>query len=231
MLGTVTMCVRYPVKSMLGEEVDRLVLGWGGVQSDRRWALRTERNKIGSGKTNNRFDRLARLFEMSAWLDSDGMAVVRLPGGRTVSVSDPAVHSALSSVVGQPVTVIEPHDAVRLGVAPVHLVTTASLRWWAAQVPGTQVDWRRARPNLVLDVAGDDRVEDDWVGVRFVVGSATLQVIQRTERCVMVGAEQAELPADLRLLKTLAPMDLTLGVYAVVIQPGECRVGDPARRL
>ena len=39
-----------------------------------------------------------------------------------------------------------------------------------SRVPEEKADWRRLRPNLVVDVPGIGRVEDEWVGRRLRVG-------------------------------------------------------------
>jgi hypothetical protein len=63
---------------------------------------------------------------------------------------------------------ISHHDA-----APLHLLTTASLGWLQRRLPASRIDGRRFRPNILLGVAGDQPVEDRWVGRRFTA-SATL---------------------------------------------------------
>jgi uncharacterized protein len=109
----------------------------------------------------------------------------------------------------------------------VHLVTTASLRWWADRVPEEKADWRRLRPNLVVDAPGTGRVEDAWVGKRLKVGPAVLRVVEATERCLMLPQDQLGLGHAPRLLRALARHGLTLGVYARVFIPGTVHRGDP----
>ncbi|KAA2266040.1 MOSC domain-containing protein [Solihabitans fulvus] len=222
--GTVRTCVRYPVKSLLGEEVDRVEVDQRGVVADRWWALRTPEGRFGSGKSTRRFVRLPKLLEMSSRL-SNGGAVLRLPDGREFDVADPELSPPLSEVVGQPVAVARESDVWHMDGGAVHLVTTASLRWWS-EVVGEPVSWRRCRPNFVVDLPGEDRLEDRWVGRMLAVGDAVLEVDETTERCVMIGHGQGALPAVPGLLKSLAGMALTFGVYARVLRPGLVSVGD-----
>jgi len=50
-VGTIRALWRYPVKSMLGEEVDAAYLGEGGVAGDRAYAIRDrETGKVASAK-------------------------------------------------------------------------------------------------------------------------------------------------------------------------------------
>jgi uncharacterized protein YcbX len=108
--------------------------------------------------------------------------------------------------------------------APVHLVTSASLRWLRA-------DERRFRPNIVVELPGEAPVEQGWIGKTLVIGDSTvLRIIESTERCVMTTFAQADLPADPRLLKRIArDADLQVGVYAEVVNPGTIACGDAIR--
>jgi uncharacterized protein YcbX len=114
MLGTVTMLRRYPVKSMLGEDVPASDVTGRGLAHDRALALiHTETGKVASAKN----PRLWRgLLKLAAAVDS-GAAVtdlgdgspdtgvrITLPDGKTVWSSDPGIDAVLSEVLGLPVT-------------------------------------------------------------------------------------------------------------------------------
>ena len=111
--------------------------------------------------------------------------------------------------------------------APLHLLTTASLRGMARLAPDRQWDARRFRPNLVVEVAGDDFVEDAWVSRRLRVGDVQLEVIKRTSRCSMVGRPQPHgIEADRDIIRTLRDHhELKLGVHARVVVGGRIEVG------
>lgn len=224
-VGTVAVCARYPVKSVQGELPERLVMETAGVVGDRRWALRTEDGRRGSGKNTWRWARLEHMLEMSARCEGDS-GLLRLPDGREFDVASPRLPAALAEVVGRPATVTATGEGPHQDAAPVHLITSSSLRWWAAQVPHARVGWQRARPNLLLDTAGDERVEDDWVGCRLRIGSALLAVTDPTIRCVMVTQDQLGLGRSSALLRALGPYELALGVYAAVLEPGSVGRGD-----
>lgn len=204
----VLACARYPVKSLLGEEVPSVALEARGVVRDRWWALRTPEGRFGSGKTTRRFVRMPRLFDMSSRLVDDE-AVLTLPDGQEYAVSDDKVHDAVSEVVGTRV-VVAPEGVLRHhDEHPLHLVTTASLRWL-----GIEGARHLARANLVVDLPGAGRAEDEWVGRRITVGDAVLEVVGGATRCVMLGH-----------LKALAPYALQFGVYATVVRPAEITAG------
>jgi uncharacterized protein YcbX len=217
---------------MLGEAVAALAVEARGVVGDRLFAVRTAAGKFGSGKTTRRFERVDGLLAFGAAYDGSALRV-RLPDGRAVRGDAPDVHRALSAAIGQEVELVREAAVPHMDAGPVHLVTDASMRWLAARLPAAAVDARRFRPNLVLDVGGASPVEDAWVGRDLLVGDRVrLRVVGRTERCVMVGLAQYDLPADPSVLRDLAEANgACLGVYAAVVDAGTLRVGDAIRLL
>ena len=106
MLGTVAALRRYPVKSMLGEDVDAGDVTFTGLAGDRQLAVVSRATgKIASAK----FPRLWRdLLTLSA-AAADAPAVddavrITLPEGKTVWSSDADVDAVLSGLLDQPVT-------------------------------------------------------------------------------------------------------------------------------
>ena len=106
MLGTVAVLRRYPVKSMLGEDVDVSDVTFTGLASDRQLAVVSRATgKIASAK----FPRLWRnLLTLSASAAgdpaADGAVRITLPEGKTVWSSDAGVDAVLSGLLDQPVT-------------------------------------------------------------------------------------------------------------------------------
>jgi len=101
MLGTVSRLRRYPVKSMLGEDVGATDVSWTGLAQDRRLAVVSRRTgKIASAK----YPRLWRdLLTVSASAPGDAVRIT-LPGGRTVWSTDAGVDAVLSGLLDEPVT-------------------------------------------------------------------------------------------------------------------------------
>jgi uncharacterized protein len=215
------------VKSLLGERCDALAFDERGAEGDRRFAIRHANGKLGSGKTTRRFQRIDGLFRFGAELRG-GVTEIVFPDGTRRSGNEPGVDSALSAWLGQEVALVPEGDVSHFDAGPVHLVTTTGLRKLAALLPGTQVDARRFRPNLVLDVGDDVPAEEDWGSAILRVGpEVRLRITEPTERCAMVSFAQATLPADPRILRTIATRaDLCFGVYAEVVTSGTVAVGD-----
>jgi uncharacterized protein len=226
MSATVLELWRYPVKSLLGEQLAVVEVEMRGVRGDRWFAVADGNGKLGSGKTTRRFRRLAGLFDLRARTDGE-RTVVTLPDGREFHVGDSQLDAFLSRRYGDELRVLEESHIPHHDAAPLHLLTTASLRWLQRQLPASRIDRRRFRPNILLDVAGGEPVEDRWVGRRFALGSVVLRILERTERCVMTTSAQDELPKDSAVLRTVTQLnDQCLGVLAAVEQRGRVCVGD-----
>ena len=229
--ATVVELWRYPVKSLLGEQLQAVQVEQRGLAGDRLYAVADREGKLGSGKTTRRFRRLDGLFELRARTRGD-RPLVTLSDGRELEAGDPELDAFLSERYGDELRVacestVPHHDA-----APLHLLSTSSLRWLANNLPASEVDRRRFRPNVLLDVAGADLLDDAWVGRRFALGSAAIRVVERTERCVMTTNAQSELPKDPDILRAVTELNgACLGVFASVEEPGVVRVGDSLRPL
>ena len=226
---------RFPVKSLLGERLDRAEVGPEGVVGDRGWALFDV--DTGFGLTAR---RVPELLFAAGRLRADGTAEVVLPDG-TVTAED----DVLSDWAGRRVTLrratdvggdrryenpadVDDEDGGRWNPfagadgafhdnadARVTLVSTGTLGGW---------DRRRFRANVLLAGAG----EDDLVGSRVAVGSVALDVVRRVPRCVMTTRPQAGgIGRDTSVLKTVhRERGGALAVGALVARPGVLGVGD-----
>ncbi len=85
---------RYPVKSMVGGQVESVELDLLGVVGDRTWAARDlERGGIRGGK------KIGSLMRLAARDVEDGHVEVTLPDGSTVRTSDPDVDERVSTAL------------------------------------------------------------------------------------------------------------------------------------
>jgi uncharacterized protein YcbX len=115
-------------------------------------------------------------------------------------------------------------------LAPVHLVTTATLDRLRSLYPQGRFETRRFRPNIVAAVDGEPQafVENDWVGRTLLLGSEVrLQIFKPCGRCVMTTLPQSDLPHDSGILRTAVQHNRGIvGVYATVVRGGTVRRGD-----
>jgi uncharacterized protein YcbX len=120
-VGRVAALWRYPVKSMLGEQVAALEIAARGAAGDRVWALREiATRQIASAK------KFSRLFEFRAAYEEEPSAarlprvLIRLPGGEIIHADDAGASEAISAALGRKV-VLEKSDAAqaeRAGIDP-----------------------------------------------------------------------------------------------------------------
>lgn len=240
--GKIGQLWRYPVKSLLGESCTELSIDQRGVIGDRWYAICDRNGKFGSGKNTRRFRQIDGLFKFQASYD-DGVPIITFPDKRTIRGDDPNIDAELSSVLGQPVTLVEENKISHFDAASLHLVTSASLEWLKSLLPNSIIDERRFRPNLLINLRGvqapptsdgdspsPDRVpsEHSWIGQRLSIGQEVeVEVTELTERCIMTCLEQQELAYDSEILKTIKKKsNLNFGVYAKVIKTGVVRIGD-----
>jgi MOSC domain-containing protein len=110
MVGVVSSIRRYPVKSMLGEELDTATLSERGLSGDRAYALvDDETGKVISAKRPKRWKRM---FELAATTEPEAVRVA-FPDGSSACIGDPELPKRLSAFFGRPVSVVSapPADA------------------------------------------------------------------------------------------------------------------------
>ena len=184
-VGSIRSLWRYPVKSMLGEELETCEVTGRGFTGDRAYALVDAADgEIASAKNPRKW---ARLFECRAEL-LDGSSGVRitLPDGTKVSADDPAAADLLSHLLGRKAAlqttaadapVLEElwldgspdgrdvtDETIAMGSPPgtffdyavIHLVTTATLGRLGELYPEGRFDSRRFRPNLLVQSEDGD---------------------------------------------------------------------------
>jgi hypothetical protein len=252
---TVHQLWRFPVKSMQGMPVDQLTFDEKGAAGDRGWAVvDPAARKVLSAK------RWPALLEASAGDEGPGSAVeVTLPDGSTHEAGDPGLDEALSAWLDHEVRLQRPPAGDGLpyelpteawddasdtwefpgppggpfvDLAAAHLLTTASLRAAEALHPAGQWVVRRFRPTALLDVDGDDFVEDAWVGRPVALGDeVVLDPFMPTVRCAMTTrAQPGGIARDVEIAKALnRHHDLNLGLYCSVTRAGTVRTGDAVR--
>jgi uncharacterized protein YcbX len=112
-IGRVSSILRYPLKSMLGEELETVAFDQRGVVGDRRYALiDDETGKVVSVKRPRWW---GRMFELTGRTSGDAGAVVSFPDGETVPVGDPKLSVRLGEFFGRPVTVADGDGFVETG--------------------------------------------------------------------------------------------------------------------
>jgi hypothetical protein len=227
LVGVVKHLWRYPVKSMIGEPCGKLLFEERGVVGDRLFAVRDEQGKFGSGKNTRRFVKIDGLFKFQAVYD-DSVPVITFPDGKSVRGDESSIDTELTEALNRSVTLAQEQSISHFDNAPVHLVSTASLNWLKARLPGSLVDERRFRPNVVIETGGSELVEQDWLGKTLRLGQGVmLEITLPTERCLMTNFAQPAIPEDKSIFACIGrEAGLKFGVYAKVLVGGEVSSGE-----
>ncbi|GAA2501150.1 MOSC domain-containing protein [Streptomyces longisporus] len=268
--ATVAALYRYPVKSMLGEPLEAVEISDRGLSGDRRFALLdAETGKVASAK-NPRLWR--ELLRCAATLTEAGPPRITGPDGtevptaaalsalvgREVTLTDvppPAGtldRSRPEQVLAAGLETAVEADTVQFGsasppgtffdFAPVHVITTSTLRRIGELGPRGTAEAERYRPNLVIDTdEADGFVEHTWTGRDLhITDGPILRVIASTPRCAIPTLAHGDLPRDPDALRVLAhhhrvpalpgrAPEPCAGVYAQVVRGGWVREGDVIR--
>lgn len=217
---------RYPIKSLAGERLQAARVDARGLEGDRLWALVDADGKIASGKPTRRFRKLPGLLHHRSHLDR-GQPVLTLADGRSARADGPAVDELLAAITPPGWSLRRENSTPHLDAAAVHVVTAATLAT-LSDAFGEPVPAQRLRPNLLLEVESSRPFpEDGWLGCALRIGTVELRIVERCERCVMVGHAQAALESRPKLLKTIgAANGACAGVYAEVTTPGHISEGE-----
>src|SRR5437660_7585380 len=265
-VGSVVSLWRYPVKSMMGEELNATEVTERGLLGDRAYALvDSSDGKVATAKNPRKWPRL---FDFRATFIEPARAAAKvppvriaLPDGTTVTSDQGDLSQILSKALNREVTLgatqrepvnaeeywpdmegLDHRDTVTdftlpegtfFDCAMVHLLTTATLERLRELYPQGRFEVRRFRPNIVLQLASDEKgfAENAWVGHTLAIGSAVrLNITIPCGRCVMTTLAQGDLPADPGILRTATQHNqVNVGVYAVVARGGTILRGDPVR--
>ena len=265
-IGSVRSLWRYPVKSMLGEELDTAEVTERGLLGDRAYALvDASDGKVASAKQPRKWAPLVTFqasYDHSPRLGEPLPHVrITLPDGTTVSHDAPDCHARLSRACGREVTLqaaslntatvelywpdvegLVLRETIRdfnlpehtfFDLAPLHLLTTATLGRLGDLYPQGQFAVQRFRPNIVIEPTTDTRdfLENAWVDRTLAIGATVrLHITGGCYRCVMTTLPQADLPHDVTILRTIAQHnEAHAGVYATMLRGGTIRCSDEVR--
>jgi uncharacterized protein YcbX len=229
--GEVADLWRYPVSSMAGERLARLHVEAGGVAGDRIWGLLdAATGRIASPGREKHFIGVPRAHAKAV---EEGVAL-SLDGERWAGPEDTELLEGLSQAFGF-MPLLKPFDAVGSGGfrpryehAPIHLVTSAAIRSLERELPGSVIDTRRFRPNLLVDWPdGSEAIpEHGWIGREIRIGDVVLKGREPCGRCGFITIAQDGLPVDVEILRTVVKRhERNFGIYCDVVMPGEIATG------
>lgn len=227
-VGRVVGLWRYPVKSMAGEALPEVDVGWHGLAGDRRWAF------IRSGVVQSGFPWLTirerndlghyRPSFVKPDRPDKSPTVVRTPSGATFDVADPALAAELYP---KEVRAIRQSRGV-FDTFPLSVITTQTIGRLAEMV-GARLEVQRFRPNILVEADDDEPfAEDSWVGCVLRIGGMRMRVDKRDGRCVVITIDPVTTERNPAILRAVAgERQGCLGVYGTTVEPGVVAIDDP----
>ena len=243
-VGHVRELWRYPASSLGGEVLDTMAVGKSGAAGDRLFGLiDVASGEIARPDTVARWQKVPRIL---ARLRPDRSLEVSVPGtGTWMPAPSGETDAAISAYLGFDV-VIQPFKytpapgyagaftKARYDKAPIHLLTTASLARLKALHPTGNVDTRRFRPSVLVDIPEVEGSfpETEWMGRRIAIGSVELTIVEPCRRCGFTIIAQEGIDHDPNILRTLVRHNRhNFGVYCRVDRTGEIGINDPMHLL
>lgn len=227
-IGRIHAIFRHPVKSMAGIALERAMLGWHGIEGDRRCAFRRVGEKGGfPWLSASRFPRLLLYRPFGADGDTALPTHVKTPDGRDLPLGG-ELAAEVGAALGEEVELMRLKHGM-FDETPVSIISVATMEAISREA-GRPMDARRFRPNIVLD-GGVAFGEDAWVGrvLRLGPGSdaPAVAVTLRDERCAMLNLDPDTAEAHPEVMKAAVRLNGNhAGVYATVVRTGTISTGD-----
>lgn len=232
-IGEIEALFRYPVKSMRGEQLDAVAMGWHGLDGDRRFAFRRVDARGGfPWLTAGKLPDLISFTPLRLQEDGAGDAApthVRTPAGDVMPLHGEALAMEVGRRFGAPVQMMHLKHGI-FDDASISLIATATVLE-IGRLANREADARRFRPNiLVRTTRAIPFEEDQWVGGVLRFGDAddgpAVTVTMRDVRCAMVNIDPDGGSSSPEMLKAcVRGNENNVGVYATVTRVGALAVG------
>ena len=254
-IGSVESLWRYPVKSMSGEVIPKLFIGFSGVYGDRCFAFKNSASRKGfpylsaTAQQNMlryqpkfRFpERAAKppnLYEARqiapgvtpANADPDDLSIdIVTPSGAVVAIDDPALTEMLvEGLRGENILTLVRSDRALTDCRPLSLISLQTISQIEKEVD-LAIDKRRFRANVYFNLdSGKGFAEDKLVGRKLRIGSeAEIMVLERDPRCKMISLDPDTGEHNPEILRKVAQAhEAFAGVYCAVLVEGTLKTGD-----
>jgi len=250
MIGKIESVWRYPVKSMRGEAMNKVFVGYSGLIGDRVYAIHsdaraarfpwfTARNYAPLIQHKARFTQAG---ETAAPINPEA-AHPNLPDDQSFSVEIETPEGIVAPLDDLFVASLPPQTGETLSlryssrnfvdVTPVMLISRQTINQ-ISQEFGTALTAERFRGNFNVDWQdGGGFFEDSLIGKRIRIGDQVeIALTERDRRCKMITLDPETAEASPDLLKhVLAEHDGCTGVYGSVVREGFVQPGDPIEVL
>lgn len=229
-VGQIASIVRYPVKSMAGETLQRAVLTESGLANDRFYAFESTGAPPGMLRLTGRERR--EMLRYQPVLSPNGSVDVHTPTGESLGIDSQALLAYLQSNIPDVSSLSLTLAATpQTDVRPLSLISLQTVRALSEEL-GEPVDPRRFRANLYLNLPAGAFTEDTLLGRTIRVGStATVKILERDPRCRLITYDPETPHTSEPLFSIMKLLDRhhggRAGVYASIMVPGPIHIGDP----
>ena len=231
-VGQIEAIFRYPIKSMRGEPLEQAVLGWHGLEGDRRLAFRRLDERGGfPWLTASKLPDLL-LFTPQRQANGNGGLLpthVLTPDGQQLPVFSEALAAHIKHLYGSPVEMMQMRNGI-FDDATVSVITSGTIRE-VCRLGGLPSDIRRFRPNIVVRSTRAMPFEEDaWVGSVLTFGgdadAPAVTVTIPDLRCAMVNFDPDTAASVPQVLKGVVRANGgNAGIYGAVTRAGQVSVG------
>jgi uncharacterized protein YcbX len=211
------------------EEIASALLGWRGIEGDRRFALR----RVGAPGnfpwlTAGRFAGLMQYTPVRREED-EAPTHVTTPDGDVLEIMGEALAADVARRYGHPVEMMQMKHGV-FDEADVSVIAAGTVEG-ICRLGGVASDVRRFRPNILVRTQSNAVFEEnDWVGGSIAFGEGpdapAIHVTMNDRRCVMVNLDPDGGPASPEVMKAALKANRNdAGIYATVTRAGHIAVG------
>jgi len=223
---------------MGGVATGSALLGWHGLQGDRRFAFRRLNDKGGfPWLSASRLPEL--LLYQPLGLDESAEEPtpthVRTPEGMELVIGSAELQNSVAEKLGSAVELMKLKHGIfdEASVSVINLATMAAI----GREAGCDLDTRRFRANIVIDSESTEPfLEDGWIGGRLVFGDIeggpVISLTMPDPRCVMINLDPDTAQPDPRIMKAAVRLNNNnAGAYGTVARTGEISVGQEVSLL
>ena len=225
--------LRFPVKSMAGERVEEVKLGWHGFAGDRRYAFVKRGDKTGlpwlSARDYPQLILYRPHFLSPERIDSSEIEVCT-PAGSYFDLKSEELRMEIELIYGNKIELMQlwrgTYDSMALSLISLQAIDTIS------QQIGSELEIERFRPNIVVEsLDGKPFPEDRWVGELLNFGdrsdSASVRADRKDLRCSIVNLDPGTAKSNSNILDLIVRSRKNLlGLYGSTQRPGTIKVGD-----
>jgi uncharacterized protein len=229
-VGVIRQLARYPVKSMRGESLSAAALTLQGVPEDRRYAFVQAASRTDFPWLTAR--QLPELLRYKPAVEVEGSGeiavTVTTPTGQKWPVASEPLRREIEERSGRALFLLR-NSRGSYDAAPISIISRQTIAR-IAEESGTEENWWRFRPNLLVDLQNGGAFEElNWVGRVVRVGEvARVAILKVDQRCMIITLDPESGKASPSVLQCVAQKhEGSAGVYGTVLAAGEVRVGDP----